>query len=350
MHKRNFHNFIKSIIFMQIFMVIILAGLSLDLSNSDLITWSLPGHAVQDGCFLCAKINEKFAQRLISSVNSAMAGDTDVEHLSRDYLGRQFAQNMFTTSINALAYSNDSSEETQTAVNSNPSPNDIQLPAIRMETEESASPALIKLAKDSRIVFYCTHSTETYIPDSGQARMKGKRGLVNNVAAHMADILGKKGLAADHINTIHDWPEYNESYANSRNTVKQLIDSGASKILALFDVHRDSIPGSTQAATVTVDGRKSAVILIVVGTDERKEHPHWKENLSFAQKIYKEGQLMYPGLIKGVRTKAGTYNQEYHNHALLLEMGSDYNSLEEAQYAGELFVNVLLQVLEKEVE
>ena len=29
---------------------------------------------------------------------------------------------------------------------------------------------------------------------------------------------------------------------------------------------------------------------------------------------------------QGVRTKAGTYNQEYHPHALLLELGSDYNS------------------------
>ncbi len=348
MHKLSLQNFIKSIFFMQIFIVIILAGLSLDISNSPLTTWS-PRNEAPGSSFLRLKINEKFAQRLISSVNSAMAGETDVEYLSRDYMGRQFAENMFTTSINALAYSNDSGE-LQTAVNSNPSSNDIQLPAIRMETEEPVSPVLIKLAKDSHIVFYCTHSTETYIPDSGKARLDGKRGLVNNVSAYMADILAKKGLAADYINTVHDWPEYNESYTKSRETVKQIVDSGGSNIMALFDVHRDSIPGSTQAATVTVEGRESAVILIVVGTDERKEHPHWKENLAFAQELYRQGQLMYPGLIKGVRTKAGTYNQEYHNHALLLEMGSDYNSLEEAKYAGELFVDVLLQVLEKEVE
>ncbi len=350
MHKRNFQNFIKSIFFMQIFIVIILAGLSLDLSCSSLSAWSASGMAAQDGSFLCARINEKIAQRLISSVNSAMAGDTDIEHLSRDYLGRQFAENMFATSINALAYSKDSSEEKQAAVSINSSPDNIQLPAIRLESEEQASPALIQSASNSRITFYCTHSAESYIPDSGKAKLDGKRGLVNTVAAHMADILFTKGLTADYINTIHDWPDYNESYAKSRETVKQIVDSGESKTLALFDVHRDSIPGSKEAATISVDGKKSAVILIVVGTDERKEHPHWKDNLSFAQKLYQEGQRMYPGLIKGVRTKAGTYNQEYHNHALLLEMGTDYNSLEEAQYAGELFINVLIQVLEKEVE
>lgn len=350
MNKASFKNFIKSIFFMQIFIGIILAGLSLDLSYNCLSSWLMPGFAAtQDGSFLCVRINKNIAQRLVGSVNSAMAGDTDVEHLSRDYLGRQFAKNMFASSINALAYSQDSSGETVAVIPASSS-DKIQLPAIRVESEEQASPALRKSLKGSRITFYCTHSAESYIPDSGKARLDGKRGLVNTVAAHMTDNLLKKGLAANHINTIHDWPDYNESYTRSRETVKEIVDSGGSKILALFDVHRDSIPGSKKATTISVDGKKSAVILIVVGTNERKEHSHWKENLSFAQKIYQEGEKMYPGLIKGVRTKAGTYNQEYHNHALLLEMGSDYNSVEEARYAGDLFVNVLLQVLEKEVE
>lgn len=349
MHNRNIQNVLKSIFLLQIFMLIIFAGLSLDFGNNHMNSWLMPGNAVQNGSFLCASINEKVAQRLVGSVNCAMAGDTDIDHLSANYLGRQFAENMFTTSINALAYSKDGNEEAQPA-ETNSAIEDIKLPAIRMETEELVSPRLIEAAQDARIVFYCTHSAETYLPDSGQAKLDGERGLVNNVARYMAEILVKKGLTADYINTIHDWPEYNESYTNSRDTVKKIMDSPDSNLLALFDVHRDSIPGTTQAATVTIDGRKSAVILIVVGTDERKDHPHWKENLSFAQKLFKEGQLMYPGLIKGVRTKAGTYNQEYHNHALLLEMGSDYNSLEEAKYAGALFTNVLLEVLEKEVE
>jgi stage II sporulation protein P len=53
-------------------------------------------------------------------------------------------------------------------------------------------------------------------------------------------------------------------------------------------------------------------------------------------------------LIKGVRTKSGTYNQEFFDHSLLLEVGSDYNSFAEAKYAGELFAQILLEVLEEE--
>lgn len=350
MNRLHFPGLIRNGFFLLLFAVVILAGWSLNLSLQNYIPRVYPAGAKLEEVPRGIRISEKMAEYLIGSVNSAMAGDTDIEHLTRDHLGRKFAENMFTSSINALAYHLDSDEEFSSLESGEPLPDEFPLPAIRMEVGELAAPELVESAKNSRIVFYCTHSMETYIPDSGQARMNGKRGLVNNVAEYMAELINKKGVAAQHINTIHDWPEYNESYTKSRNTVKQVLDSEDAPVLALFDVHRDSIPGSTHGDTITVEGRKSAVILIVVGTDERKEHPYWKKNLAFAQEIYQQGQLMYPGLIKGVRTKAGTYNQEYHDHALLLEMGSDYNRLEEAQYAGTLFTEVLLKVLEKEVE
>jgi len=35
---------------------------------------------------------------------------------------------------------------------------------------------------------------------------------------------------------------------------------------------------------------------------------------------------------------------------LLLEFGSDYNTLEEANYAAQLFSDVLMQVLKEEIE
>jgi stage II sporulation protein P len=348
MHKRNYSVYLKNILLLQLFVAAIFIAWSLDLSSQNHAAWSIPSLLHQEENLLQIRINESVAQRLIGSVNCAMAGNTGIEHLSRAHLGRQFAKNMFTSSINALAYSKDESEEAMvSASTADIIPEDIPLPAIRLEEGEKAAPELLEKMKDQGIFFYCTHSTETYIPDSGQARVKNQKGLVNQVALYMSDQLKKKGLKAKHIDTIHDWPDYNQSYTNSRNTVKKLVNN--EEIMALFDVHRDSIPGSTKAATIKINGRKSALILIVVGTDERKDHPHWKENLAFAQKIYQQGQLMYPGLIKGVRTKAGTYNQEYHPHALLLELGSDYNSLEEAKYAGELFTEVLLQVLEKEV-
>jgi len=167
-------------------------------------------------------------------------------------------------------------------------------PRSRWSNEPVGSSGLLSGAK---VVFYCTHSAETYIPDSGKARMDGKRGLINEVAGSMARSLESKGLETQYINTIHDWPDYNQSYSKSRETVQDILQAGDG-LVALFDVHRDSIPGMKDAPIITVNGKKSACILIVVGTDERKPHPHWEENMEFAQKLYQEGQHLYPGLDK----------------------------------------------------
>jgi stage II sporulation protein P len=204
------------------------------------------------------------------------------------------------------------------------------------------------LFKGHKVVFYCTHSAESYIPNSGKARLDGKRGLINQVAQTMSEDVEKKGVKAEFVNTIHDFPDYNSSYTRSRKTVSNLVNED-NKILSIFDVHRDSIPGTNTAPTVRINGIRAARILIIVGTDQRKSHPNWKKNFQFAQKLNAQAEKMYPGLVKGVVTKAGTYNQEFHTHALLLEMGSDKNTLNEASYAGKLFSNVLVEVLKEEI-
>ena len=205
------------------------------------------------------------------------------------------------------------------------------------------------LFKGYVITLYCTHSGETYVPNSGKSRVEGGLGLINQVAIHLGASLKEKGLQTKFIDTVHDYPEFQKSYTNSRKTVARVMAAEGQKMLALFDIHRDSIPGATEGQQIKVKGRNAAPILIVVGTNERENHPHWRENLEFAQRIYEEGEKLYPGLIKGVRTKSGTYNQEFFKHALLLEFGTDYNTLEECYYSSELFADVLLSVLEEAV-
>ncbi|HNW38579.1 MAG TPA: stage II sporulation protein P, partial [Methanosarcina vacuolata] len=131
-----------------------------------------------------------------------------------------------------------------------------------------------------------------------------------------------------------------------RATVSKIV-SANKNILALFDIHRDAIPGEGKPATVDIKGQKTARILIVVGTNERKPHPNWQQNRKFAEQLYQQGEKLYPGLIKGVVTKAGTYNQEYNSHALLIEFGSDGNSLEEATRAAQFFAQIVVEVLKE---
>lgn len=339
MRRDYFRAFIKGILLLQIFIIIIMAGVSLDISwysrpLSDLDFNLMPFHV---------NINQQQAAGLMRETGYALACPkyNDIIQYAARYYTEIIPQDIISANIQVMAlndYNNEAKESIKQSeeVIIEPEP----MPVINAGENS-------KLFGERRVVLYCTHSSESYIPDGGRARTEGQRGLINNVAESLVKEIESQGLKAEFVNTIHDYPDYDRSYTNSRQTVNNILKGG--QVLALFDIHRDSIPGEGKSNGVTINGSKAAQILIIVGTDERKNHPNWKKNLKFAQQLYTTSEKLYPGLIKGVRTKAGTYNQEYHDHALLLEFGSDCNSLKEACYSAGLFSRVLVQVLKEEI-
>ncbi len=340
--RRNLWALFKGIIFTGFFVILIVWGVSLDLSRIMLPNFELAGDLpVISGM----PINESIAESMLreNNVLMAVAGDEGKRYLSK-FFTSQFPTELLVFNMRALATSDadiyvDGTEESTDSQMAE------GLDAKQLNTEGD----YFSIFQGHTVAIYCTHSGETYVPDSGAVRIDGGPGLVNQVAIHLGTTLKEKGLDSKFISTLHDYPEYQKSYTNSRKTVARVMASEGQRIIALFDVHRDSIPGVTEGQQVKINGKAAAPILIVVGTNERKNHPHWRENLAFAQDIYKEGQEMYPGLIKGVRTKSGTYNQEFFDHSLLLEFGTDYNTVEECRYSAELFAGVLLKVLKEEL-
>ena len=344
MRQNNMIVFFRSILFIQLFVFIIVIGISMDF-NAMVCSWK--GNCGVNWPFQIIGINldEKNSAALLGNVNVSMTGQVKPWGIN-NYLQQGLARDLVVNALPSLSYKDDEINDPIVEKNY---PGKYAVPAIKNPDEKPINMELLNAVYGNRpVVFYCTHNGETYIPDSGQARFNSEKGLINLVAEELSKTIVKKGLASCFYDRVHDFPDYDRSYTESRQTVKEILQK-ENNPLAIFDIHRDSIPGMDKAPTVKIKEKASAKILIIVGTDERKPHPDWEKNYAFAQQIYEVGQQMYPGLIKGVRTKAGTYNQEYHHHALLLEFGTDQNNLEEVLYAGELFSDILVEVLKEEV-
>lgn len=329
---------------LQVFILSLIFGISIDMKAN---IYNIPKFNLGSiyHPLSLVKIDSNTATKLLKHVNIMMAGE-EIEVIAAANYISNIPEGFLAANIKGLEYQ-DKSYKTVTPVDQ-----PIELPAIKKEELNLENVSYThNFSSDKILMIYCTHNGETYIPDSGKARLDGKRGLIDEVAKNLAEQINIRGLNAGFINTIHDYPEFSKSYTNSRETVKKILNENEDEnVVAILDIHRDSIPGSNSAETIEIKGKKTARILIIVGTDERKPHPNWKQNLSFAERIYDEGEKIYPGLIKGVRTKAGTYNQEFHPRALLLEFGNDRNSFAEAKYATELFADILIEVLKKEVD
>lgn len=191
------------------------------------------------------------------------------------------------------------------------------------------------------VFIYTTHNAETYIPTTGVAKEEGKNAGVTEVAAELArELEDTYGVPVALSRTIHDYPDFSRSYANSARTVSQAL-AAYPELRLIVDVHRDAGVGRQ---SFTWQGQKVAEVLLVVGSDRTLPHPHWRENLAFAHRIKEKMDALYPGLSRGVRVQDGRYNQHLSPQAVLVEVGSAENSLEEAKRAVQLLAPVLAEI------
>jgi stage II sporulation protein P len=201
--------------------------------------------------------------------------------------------------------------------------------------------------KPVEVALYHTHNAETYIPENGKSKVEGKNGGITLVGEEIAGVLAEQGVRVVHDLTIHDYPDFPTSYIKSKATVNGLLGDYPD-LKMLIDLHRDA--GIPKKQTVTIDGEQSALLLFVVGNGQYVSNPHWRENYALARQVANRLQEKYPGIVKDVRLKSGGYNQNLSPNVLLVEVGSDKNTLDEALIAGRCLGEVLAELINEKHE
>lgn len=184
------------------------------------------------------------------------------------------------------------------------------------------------------VAVYHTHTDESYIPTDGKSTERGK-GSILEVGKAFSDRLVELGIRAEHSTALHD-PHDANAYQRSRRTFAQLLKNQPA---ALFDIHRDSAPLS--AYRTKIDGQDAAKILLVVG----RQNQNRQTTLSYAKSLKAATDQKYKGLIRGIFIAHGNYNQDLNPRAILAEMGTQYNSLNQAKRSAALFADIIPAIL-----
>ncbi len=203
------------------------------------------------------------------------------------------------------------------------------------------------LSADPVVFIYHTHTTESYIPESGKDHTPNQKGDIVKVGSYLQKILEEKyGIKTVHNEDIHDTFPFRDSYLRSQVTVMKYLKEYPS-IKVVLDVHRDATPGVD--ATCHINGQEATTIAIVVGSDKMGlPHPNWRKNQAFATKLVDAMNLYYPGLCSGIILSDARYNQHLHDHAILVEFGDQNSTLEKAYRAADYFAQILVQVMNQE--
>ena len=157
------------------------------------------------------------------------------------------------------------------------------------------------------------------------------------------------GIGVIHNATIHDYPSYNGSYDRSAETVRQILQQYPS-IRVVLDIHRDAIQKDNTLIqpVVEINGKESAQVMIISGCDDGTMNmPNYMQNYHFACRLQENMEGMYAGLTRPILFDYRHYNQDLTTGSLLMEIGTHGNTLEQAQYAGELVGKALAQTLLK---
>jgi len=202
-----------------------------------------------------------------------------------------------------------------------------------------------KLTDDPLVIIYHTHSSESYMPykESNYHREEVK-GTVREVGDVMEEVLENKGINVIHDKTVHDRPSYNESYNKSLATIQSLKKKYPTAIY-IIDLHRDAAPSSAKEGKYTIiGGKRVAKFSLVVG----QANENYVELYAFAKKVGNRAGEMYSGFTGAIIEKNYNYNEFVSNKALLLEVGNNKNTIEEANACGRYFAQVLADVIEEE--
>lgn len=207
--------------------------------------------------------------------------------------------------------------------------------------------------KKPQILIYHTHAMEDFSNST-----KKEDTTIIGVGNRLAKVLNEQfGY-----NVIHDKTKYDivngkldrhESYTQSKNGVKKTLKKYPT-ISLILDIHRDGVNDDTRLVK-EINGKKTAQIMFFNGMSRFKlsgdidylKNPYRFENLALSLQMKLCAETYYPGLTRRNYVNAYEYNLSLGKQCMLIEVGAQTNTYQEAQNAAEPLAVLIDKVMGK---
>lgn len=200
-----------------------------------------------------------------------------------------------------------------------------------------------------QILIYHTHSQETY----GGAPEGDDENSVVAVGEYLTRLLTEQyGFSVLHHTGEYDVNDRDHAYSNAAPALKEILEENPT-IEVVIDLHRDSVPEKNHLVT-QINGKDCAKIMFFNGlcrTTARGDltkmpNPYLQDNLAFSLQMQLAAADQYPDFTRRIYLKGYRYNMHFCPKTLLVEVGAQNNSLEEAMNAMEPLASLLSKVLQ----
>ena len=211
----------------------------------------------------------------------------------------------------------------------------------------------MKKSSEPQIYIFHTHGASEHFVDS---KPGDKAESVVGVGTYLTEILEKKyGYQV-----IHDETEYdringkidrNKAYNKAAKGLKSALKKYPS-IQVVIDLHRDEVAQDTRLVT-ELQGRPTAKFMFFNGLSRTRKtgdidylrNENQEANLAFSFQMQLKAAEYYPGLTRRIYLKGYRYNMHLCPRTLLVELGAQNNTYEEAINACDPLAHILDMVL-----
>lgn len=210
----------------------------------------------------------------------------------------------------------------------------------------------MKKSPEPQILIYHTHGASEGFKDS---RADDVNDGIIGVGDHLTDILTNEyGYNVYHDRNCYDLIDgkidRSLAYAKALPSISAILSEHPS-IKVVIDLHRDGV-GKNVRTTTDVNGVKTAQVMLFNGLSRNSrgaikylKNDNLNDNLAFSLQVKLKALQLYPGLTKPIYLKGYRYNLHLMARSLLIELGSQNNTVEEAKNAIPPLADVLNRVL-----
>ncbi len=214
----------------------------------------------------------------------------------------------------------------------------------------------IEKEKGPQVLILHTHATEAffiqntdYYTEKYNSRSTNNQNNMVRIGEVITEKLNKAGIETIHDKTLHDYPNYTGSYSRAAETINKYLKKYPS-IKIVLDLHRDAVTadnGDKVKLVTKINGKQAAQVMLVMGSQSGSvtNFPKWRENLKLAVRLQQKIEQKYPTLARPLTLNSKNYNESLTTGSLLIEFGTDVNTLEEALYSADLVGNALAEML-----
>ena len=202
-----------------------------------------------------------------------------------------------------------------------------------------------------QILIYHTHSQESFadsVPGDASTTILGVGERLKNILTETY------GYEVIHHLGQYDIDSRDDSYSAALGDIEQILRDYPS-IQVVIDLHRDEMPETTRLV-MDLDGRPTARFMFFNGLSHTKKtgniaylyNENLDSNLAFSFQMQMKAVEYYPGLTRKIYLKGYRYNMHLKPRCLLVELGAQNNTVEEAMNACDPLAHILSMVLSGE--